>query len=123
MKGNRKILASRGESESSILANLLRVLNKSSSFILKSYIGRNTGTTIDLDDFMCNIVIKYESLVKDGEWDTSPKNMLISLLSLDRLKNLISYSLNNQTLKKGTKPTMVVTKALTMVASHGKQYL
>ena len=40
LKVNRKILASYGESESSILANLLRVLKKLPSFEFNSYIGR-----------------------------------------------------------------------------------
>ena len=71
LKGNRKLLASCGESESSILANLLRVLKKSSSSEFNSYIRRfldkhDYVTNIDLDDFMSNIVMKYESLVEDG---------------------------------------------------------
>ena len=40
LKGNSKLLASSGESESSILANILRVLNKSPSSEFNSYIGR-----------------------------------------------------------------------------------
>ena len=51
------------------------------------------------------------------------KNMSISLLSLAIFKNSRSYSQKNKPLKKVTKPEMVVTKALTMVASHGKQSL
>ena len=72
LKGNRKLLASCGESESSILANLLRVLKKSPSSEFNSYIGRfqgkcDDGTNIALDDFMRDIVIKYEPLVEDGQ--------------------------------------------------------
>ena len=50
----------------------------------------------------------------------NPKNILRSLLSLSRFNNSISYSINNQSLKKGIKPKMVVTKALKMVAAHEK---
>ena len=75
LKVNRKILASYGESESSILANLLRVLKKSPSSEFNSYIGRfqdkyDDGTKIDIDDFMRDIVMKYESLVEYWQWDT-----------------------------------------------------
>ena len=71
LKGNRKILASCGESEYSILAHLLRVLKKYPSSEFNSYIRRyqekyDNGTNIDLDDFMRDIIMKYESLVEDG---------------------------------------------------------
>ena len=64
LKGNRKLLASCGESESSILANLLRVLKKSPSSEFNSYIGRfqenyDESTNIDLEDLMCNIIMKH----------------------------------------------------------------
>ena len=75
LKVNRNILASCRESESSIIANLLRVLKKSTSSEFNSYIGHfqekyDNGTNIDLYNFMRKIVIKYDSLVKDGQWDT-----------------------------------------------------
>ena len=72
LKGNRKLLESCRESESSIFANLLRVLNKYPSSKFNSYIGRfqetyDDGTNIDLDNFMRGIVVKYKSLVEDGK--------------------------------------------------------
>ena len=75
LKVNRKLLESCGESESSILANLLRVLKKSPNSEFSRYIGRfqekcDNGTNIDLDNFMRDIIMKYESLVEDGQWDT-----------------------------------------------------
>ena len=71
LKVNRKILASCGKSESWILANLLIVLKKLPSSKFNSYIERfqgkyDDGTNIDLDNFMCNIIVKYEPLVEDG---------------------------------------------------------
>ena len=51
---------------------------------------------------MRNIVTKQESLVKDGQWDTNPKNMLKSSLLLERFKNSIYYSQNNQSFRKET---------------------
>ena len=71
LKGKRKLLAYCGESISSFLANLLRVWKKSPSSEFKSYIIRfhekyDDGTSIDLDDFMRDIVMKFESLVVDG---------------------------------------------------------
>ena len=68
LKGNCNLLASYRESESSIIANLLIVLKKSPSYEFNSYIRSfqykyNNGKKIDLDNFMCNIVVKYESLV------------------------------------------------------------
>ena len=65
LKGNCKLLASCGESESSILANLLRVLKKSPSSEFNIYIGRfqdkyDDGTNIDLDDFMRGTILNYE---------------------------------------------------------------
>ena len=78
LKRNWKLLASCGESEYSILANLLRVLKKYPSSEFNSYIGHfqnkyDYGTNIDLEDFMRNIVMKYESLAKDGQWDKKPE--------------------------------------------------
>ena len=87
LKGNRKLIASIGESESSILTNLLRVLNKYQSSEFNSCIGRfqdkyDDGTNIDLDNFMHEIVMKYESVVKDVQWDTkSEKNVEILALT------------------------------------------
>ena len=71
LKGNRKLLVSCGESESSILANLLRVLKKAPSSGFNRYIGCFQGKYDDskknyLDNFMRNIVMTYGSLVKDG---------------------------------------------------------
>ena len=68
LKGDRTLLESCRESESSILANLLRGLKKPPSYKFNSYIRSfqekyEDGTKIDLDDFMRNIVIKYETLV------------------------------------------------------------
>ena len=68
LKGNHKLLSLCGEIESSILANLLRVLKKFPGSEFNSYIGRFQDkyydcTNIDLDDFMQDIVMKYESLV------------------------------------------------------------
>lgn len=98
LKGNRKILASCGESESSILANLLRVLKTSPNPEFNSYIGRfqdkyDDGTNIDLDDFMNDIVIKYETLIEDGQWEVkSEKDVEILALNckIDELKTLFA---------------------------------
>ena len=73
LKGNCKLLASCGESESSILENLLRVIKKFPSSKFRRYIGRfqdkyNHGTNIDLNDFMSDIMVKYESVVEDRQW-------------------------------------------------------
>ena len=64
-RGNHKVLSSSRESESSIIANILRVLKKSPSSEFNNYIERfqekyEDGTKIDLEDFMRDIVIKYE---------------------------------------------------------------
>ena len=72
LKGNCKLLASCGESESSILTNLLRVLNKHPSSEFNSYIGHfqdkyYDGTNIDVDNCMRDIFMKCESLVEDGQ--------------------------------------------------------
>ena len=72
LKVNRNLLASCGESESSIPENILRVLKKSPSSKFNSYIGLfqdkyNNGTTIDLEDLMSDIVFKYKSLVTKSE--------------------------------------------------------
>ena len=88
LKGNRNLLKPCGESESSILANLPRVKEKSPSSEFKSYIGRfqekyDDGTNIDLENFMRGIVMKYESLVEDRQWDTkSEKDAKILALTI-----------------------------------------
>ena len=96
LKGKRKLLASCGESESSILAILLRVLKKSPSSVFNSFIGGfqdkyNDGTKIDLDDFMRNIVMKYELLVEDGQWDTKSEKYadILSLTSQIQEPNIL----------------------------------
>ena len=43
---------------------------------------------------MRDIIMKYESLVKDGKWEKKQKNMSISFLSLAIFKNSRSYSMN-----------------------------
>ena len=68
LKGNHKLLASCGESESSILANLLIVPKKLPNSEFNSYIRHfqdkyDDGTNINIEDCMHNIFIKYESLV------------------------------------------------------------
>ena len=101
LKGNRKFLASCGESKSSILANLLRVLKKSPSSEFNGYIKRfqdkyDNGTNIDLDNFMRDIIMKYESLVEDGQWDTkSEKDVEILALTsqIQELKILFAEQL------------------------------
>ena len=65
LKGNCKLLTYCGESESSIITNLLRVLKKSPSSEFNSYIRQiqekyDDGTDIDLENFMRNTVMKYE---------------------------------------------------------------
>ena len=86
--GNCKLIASCRESKSSILANLLRVLKKSPSSEFNSYIGRfqekyYDSTNIDLENFMRDIVMKYESLVEDRQWDTkSEKDAKILALTI-----------------------------------------
>ena len=72
IKGNCKVLASCGESEPSILANLLIILKKSPSSKFNSYISRfqvkyDKGTNIDLDDLMRRTVMQYESWVEGGQ--------------------------------------------------------
>ena len=93
LKGNRKLLASCGESESSIIANLLRVLNKSPSSEFNSYIERfqekyDDGKNIDLDDFIRDIIMIYESLVEYGQWDTKPEKYVEILALTSQIQEL-----------------------------------
>ena len=115
LKGNSNLIASCGKSESSILANLLRVLKKSPNSECNSYIGRfqdkyDDGTNIDLDDFMRDILMKYESLVEDGQWDTkSEKDVDILALTsqIQELKILFpkqsTYQDRNKNINVGNK--------------------
>ena len=75
LKENHKLLESCGENESSIISNISRVLKKSPSSEFNSYIRRfqvkyDDDTNIDLDNFMRDIVMIYELLVEDRQWDT-----------------------------------------------------
>ena len=93
LEGNRKLLASYREIESSILANLLIVLKKSPSSEFKSYIGRfqekyDDGTNIDLYNFMRKIVMKYESLMEDGQWDIKTEKYSEILALTGQIKEL-----------------------------------
>ena len=116
LKGNCKLLASCGESESSSLANLLRVLKKSPSSEYNSYTrcfqGKyDDGTNIDLYDFMRNILMKYESLVEDGQSNTkSEKDVDILALTsqIQEFKILFSEQLKDQDgrINTVTVPTM-----------------
>ena len=101
LKRNCKLLASFGGSESSILTNILRVLKKSPGSEFNSYIGSfqdkyDDGKIIDLENFMRDIIMKYESLVKYGQWDTkSEKDVEILALTshIQELKILFSEQL------------------------------
>ena len=93
LKGNRKILSFYGESESSILANLLKVLKKSPNSEFNSYIRHfqekyDDGKNIDLDDFIRKIVMKYESLVEDGQWDTKSEKYVKILTLTSHIQEL-----------------------------------
>ena len=101
LKGNCKLLASCGEIKSSILANLLRVLKKSPSSEFNSYIKcfqdkYDDGTNIDLDDFIRDIVMNYESLVEDRQWNKkSEKDVEILALTsqIQEIKILLAEQL------------------------------
>ena len=98
-----KLLASSGETKSSILANILGVLKKSPSSGFNSYIGRfqgkyDDGTNIDLDNFMRNIVIKYESFVEDWQWNTRSEKyveILALTIQIPELKILFAEQLKD----------------------------
>ena len=94
LKGNRKPLVSCGETESSILANPLRDLKKYPSSEFNSYIGGfqekyDDGTNIYPERFMRDIVMKNDSLVEDGQWDTKSEkyfNILALTFQIQELK-------------------------------------
>ena len=93
LKVNCKLLASCRESESSILANILRVLKKPPSYEFNSFIGRfqnkyDDGTNIDLDNLMRKIVMKCESLVKLGQWDTKSEKCVKILALTSQIQEL-----------------------------------
>ena len=77
------------------------MLKKPPSSEFNSYIGRFQGkyddvTNIDLDDFIRDIVMKYESLVEDRQWDTkSEKDVEILALTshIQEVKILFSEQL------------------------------
>ena len=110
LKGNCKLLTSCGESESPILANLLRALKKPPSSEFNSYIGRfqdkyDNNTNIDLYDFMHNTIMIYESLVKDGQWDIKPEKdvKILALTSqIQELKILFAKKSTYQERNKNT---------------------
>ena len=90
LNGNCKVLASCGESESSIIANLLRLLKKSPSYECISYFRHfqdkyDDGTNIDIDNFMRDV---YESLVEDGQWDTKPEKEVEILALTSQIQEL-----------------------------------
>ena len=103
-KINGKLLASCGEIESSILANMFRVREKSPRSEFNNIIGRfqdkyDDITHIDLDDFMRRIVMESETLVKYGQRATkSEKDVEILALTsqIQELKILLSEQLTDQ---------------------------
>ena len=128
LKGYRKLLASCGESESSILENLLRVQKKYPSSRFISYIERfqvkyYNGTNIDLDDFMRNIVIKYESLVEDGHWKAKSEKYVNILALTSQIQELKILFAKQSTYQDRNKNINVGKKGLKIVATHGKQSL
>ena len=108
LKVNRKLLASCRESESSILTNLIFVLKKYPSSEFNSYMRQflkiyNDGTNIDLDYFMRDIVVKYESLFEDGQLDTkSEKYVKIHTLT-SQIQEFKILFLKQSTLKERNK--------------------
>ena len=103
LKVNCKLIVSCGEIKSSVLTNLLRVLKKSPSSGFNSYIGRfqgkyDDGTNIDLDNFMRDIVMKYESFVKDRQWNTRSEKYVEILpltIKIPELKILFAEQLKD----------------------------
>ena len=77
------------------------MLKKSPNYEFNSYIGRlqekyDDGTNIYLDDFMRNIIMKCESLVKDGPWDKKPEKdveILALTIQIQELKILFAEQL------------------------------
>ena len=93
LKWNCKLLESFRESESSILTNFIRVLNKSPSYEFNSYIVRFQGkyedvTNIDLDDFMRDIVMKYELLFKNGQGETKSEKYVKIIFLTSQIQEL-----------------------------------
>ena len=69
------------------------MLKKSPSSEFNSYIGcfqdkYDDGTNIDQDDFMRDIIIKYDSLVEDGQWDTKSKKDIDILALTSQIQEL-----------------------------------
>ena len=103
-----KLLTSCRESESPILENLLIVLKKFTSSEFNSYIGNfqgkyDDGTNIDLDNFMRDTIMKYESLVEDGQWDTKSEkdgNILAITKQIQEIKILFAKQSNYQDINK-----------------------
>ena len=128
IKVNCKILASCEESESSILADLLKVLKKSPSSEFNSYIKHFWGkydnvTSIDLDDFICNIIMKYESLVEDEKWDTKSEKYVSILALISQIEELKILFAKQSIYQNRNKNTILVKHGLTIVATHGNQPL
>ena len=93
LKVNPKLISSCGESGSSILANFLGVLKKFPSSEFKSYIERfqekyEDSTNIDLDNLICEVVMKYESFVEDGQWDTKSEKYVDILDLANQIQEL-----------------------------------
>ena len=72
---------------------------------------------------MHEIFAKYESLCKDGQWDTNPKkDVKIVALTSHILELKIPFTKKSAS-QENNKKLMVTQKDLTTVADHGKQSL
>ena len=106
VKNNIRILSSNGESETSILSNLLRVLKETPCNGFNNFIGRkqdifDDGETIPLGPFMKTCVTKFKAFREDGEWTTKSKKQktckedseILALKSeISNLKALVSQN-------------------------------
>ena len=69
------------------------MLKKSPSSEFNNYIGNfqdkyDDGKNIDLDNFIRDIIMKYESLVEDGQWDTKSEKYVEILALTSQIQEL-----------------------------------
>ena len=72
---------------------------------------------------MRDIVMKYKSLVEDGQWDTKSEKDVEILALTSHFQELKIHIINNQHIKIETGTYMLVTQGLTIVVEYGKQPL
>ena len=135
---NNNILSASGRVDSAVTANLFRILKAApceefTSWVLNKQTMWDEGGVFDVENFMKNAKIKYNSMVSDGIWkkvktaeDLKKDSEIVALTaSVKELKALVANSKdsnNNRNANSGWRNKPPASNQPTTITKNGKTY-